>query len=155
MWAHYTGQHTGGVIGFKCIDKPDSLLFSAMQVTYSKEMPRSISVDDLAKSFIGIGIDFNEIINSRDNFKVFSCTKSKQWEYEKEWRCINKAVDPTKTFDLVSIDPREIDSVFLGCRAKNEFRDKVVSFNINELDHVKFYRAEPDNREFNLNFPPI
>jgi len=74
MWAHYTLQHTGFVIGFDTAHPAWTALARRLgppgeptRVTYSDERPRPLRITDTTPEHIWY-------------------TKSSEWGYEREWR---------------------------------------------------------------------
>lgn len=72
MWGHYASDHSGVCIGFDSNQSPFS---DAEDVHYSYERPR-ISTD----------------CQDDELYRKVLFTKSKEWHYENEWRCIKRPV---------------------------------------------------------------
>jgi hypothetical protein len=124
MWSHYAKNHTGFCIGFddEIITSLDETLFSH-EVKYQNEVPAFRYFYD------SIG-DFN---------KAALCTKSKNWEYEKEFRVITQG-NGIRTFNKSLVK-----EVIIGCRAPKELEnyaisclDQNISFS-KMIDHPKKY----------------
>ncbi len=74
MWSHYAGNHRGFCLEF---DTKSELLRKIRKVKYSPAMPTFDLVPMLCDQ------DFDQIID-------LFCTKSSDWEYEREWRAMHK-----------------------------------------------------------------
>jgi hypothetical protein len=132
MWSHYTNNHTGFVIEFD----PDHEFFFAEgaaaemgglhQVQYAAQRPKfdvlfDMSMVDASPEQIKEWVD-----------KVFF-TKSKDWEYEGEWRVLKPLKDATTvhTTDAVDIHLFKlpsacIKSVILGQRMSATLKQEMV-----------------------------
>jgi Protein of unknown function (DUF2971) len=151
MWAHYTAQHTGFVIGFDAahsawvesgrLNGPPG---EPTKVTYSADRPSPAAIADVTPEHIWY-------------------TKSREWAHEREWRVtrrINRAVKTVQTpaGDEVPLHafPREaVREVILGQRAET-----FSEFEILELvtrppyKDVTVLRAEMDPTQFKINIVP-
>jgi hypothetical protein len=151
MWAHYTAQHTGFVIGFDTahpawvasgrLNGPPG---EPTKVMYSADRPNPAAMNDVTPEQIWY-------------------TKSSEWAYEREWRVtrwISRAVKTVKSasgdeIPLHEFPPEAIRNVTLGQRA-----DESLEFMILELvtkppyENVTVQRAELDSKSFRLNIVP-
>lgn len=62
MWSHYSDEHRGMIEKYNCFP-----------VIYSNKMPQRMTLD----------------INNKKELNESILTKSKDWEYEAEWRVID------------------------------------------------------------------
>lgn len=128
MWGHYADKHKGICIGY---ERPEQDFYDVKYTTERTKFP----LYDLA-CVVASCIIFdektlldNEVILKKV-FKTF-LTKSKDWEYEKEIRCLFSL---TNNQNLVDIGegkflykmPNEIEVLYLGCKVKNEQKDQVL-----------------------------
>ena len=142
MWAHYAEEHEGAVIKFKCVPEKKAALCAARQVKYSNEIPlltldHFLQGEKAVKEYI-----LNEML----------LTKSKDWEYEKEWRVILKRKDYGQDDDLWSIFEEEIEAVYLGCRMKEQDKKEIVDIVTNKRKNVNLYESRKSNTEFKVIF---
>jgi hypothetical protein len=104
MWAHYANAHQGVCVGF---DSSADIFGSAQQVKYSAER---VPVDHLNDS-------------PETKLDKSLLTKSIDWSYEEEWRCIDYKNGPGPG----RVNPGAVRSVILGARMsdfkKNQLRD--------------------------------
>lgn len=150
MWAHYTDMHEGAVIKFKCIPEHDTALCAAFQVKYQDEMPRLDSLDDL------VAVIFGEKEPQRDTFKRIAYTKSSEWAYEKEWRCIAYLRDPDgHDFELITVAPQEIDALYLGCRMRDSHKKDLMALLVDDFSNVAVFVAKKNDKMFKLDFERI
>jgi len=135
MWAHYAEMHKGIVIGFK------TEFFSHLhKVTYSAErvtIPFSFSVSDAQFQ--------NAVI-------ALMTTKSRDWEYEHEWRSILSTRNLTKSngMYLLKFPPEAVDSIILGVNIDDSLRKEILA-SILTFPNCKLYRAELHRSRFALN----
>ncbi len=95
MWSHYADRHKGFCIEYR--RSPDNMLADAQKVMYPK--------DDEFRH-----IDyFNPDANKRfEEMSKIVLTKSQRWEYEKEWRILQKGyVQDGLTDDTTECDEEE------------------------------------------------
>ncbi len=159
MWAHYAQQHKGFVIEFNGTDPffnqlPDSLpqgdqLFTHLpsqecgylrKVEYFDERPYHDSVLDLTPTTVLLA-------------------KSKQWEYEQEWRVLqllDKADQIKQTefgnIHLFLIPPSCIKGVILGYQMSEDDKRKISDIikGSERYSHVKLYSASLDEKRYVL-----
>jgi len=158
MWSHYAAQHTGIVIGFKSdhhfinhkLHDNDELRHPR-PVSYSKSRPK---------------INFSEKYMQLDDiFSQFFLTKSREWNYEKEWRVIEASSSASENFNLNNGEtvylfdaPHDaICEVIIGARASDHTKIVIpVMLRLNpSLHHVKLYKARLNPEEFGLSFAEI
>lgn len=157
MWSHYGGNHSGVCIGF---DSELDPFGDAVPVRYSDERSRvsfTSTPDELVERVL--------------------LTKSKHWEYEKEWRVIKRSVgEDERDFyydrfvsgaapldeicELISknagpglydFDVGGVRSIFFGARVSSQRRDEVVEFVIQNSPWIKLFDVELDSNYFWLN----
>lgn len=151
MWAHYAQQHQGFVLEF---DEGHSFFQQEhehpefgrpLKLTYSIERPRQISMTQLTN-------------------QEFFLTKSKEWEYEQEWRMLRLLSDsnikmPTRS-GMVHLFPIPSDCIIgliLGCRMLEKDRNEIRKLLIDDerYHHVRVYQAEINSEAYQLKINPI
>ena len=122
MWSHYGEKHKGACFEYE-VD--DERVFR--RVKYQKKV-RNFELSKLLE--IALGHKFlNEKIDASNDLYDFALkplfTKSKEWEYEKEVRCVfsskemNPDISPFGDFKLLKMPcPKRI---ILGCEASDDF----------------------------------
>lgn len=143
MWAHYAAAHTGFVIGFESPEKilaVESPHRHIAKVTYAAERPSKIT--------------FEEITNDE-----LLLTKSKEWEYEQEWRILDslfsangeasREVPNCWPFRFL---PESVKEVIVGCRADPAFVEKLeaVLDGDDKYEHVDQLRAFRHRKDYKL-----
>lgn len=140
MWSHYANEHKGFIVEFDkehtYFNQNKNNLASLRKVNYDAIRPE-------------IKIDLNE-----NQFEIF-LTKSKEWEYEAEYRVFNKL----KNADLIIGDihlfrfPKDlIKSIYMGVRMEDKNKNAIIKIlkNDNELSHVKLYTLNVSDKSFKL-----
>lgn len=152
MWSHYSDNHKGAVIQLRCIESLDNPICAASKVIYSDTFPSIIpTVQDFVQIQTG-----QRPMDTRDVYTRFVCTKSSQWQYEKEWRLIYPRDNTNKElYEMSRLWPQEIDAVYLGCKISDEDRIDILNLLTGELNHVRAYQASMDKRCYSLNFEQI
>ncbi|HEX4954822.1 MAG TPA: DUF2971 domain-containing protein [Thermoanaerobaculia bacterium] len=151
MWAHYTAQHTGFVIGFDMahpawvasgrLNGPPG---EPRKMMYSTDRPSPAAMNDVAPEHIWY-------------------TKSSEWAYEHEWRVTrwtSRAVKLVKSatgdeIPLHEFPPEAVRDVILGQSA-----DELLEFMTLDLitkppyENVTVRRVELDSSRFRFNIVP-
>ena len=162
MWGHYADSHRGIVIGF---NKNSYFYQNARNVTYKKAIPR-IKGELLKTPLLNNSCALKEL-------NQIMLTKSKDWKYEKECRCI---IDVEKEYKAFSSDisncPPEfyeelktfqdyvhvpfyeecIDSIYLGNKISDNDEMDILSVIGKCYPHVKVYKAYLSNTSFKMYF---
>ena len=141
MWSHYADDHKGAVIEFHA-QLEDSAFILAQPVRYVSTMP----------------VYTHEMMKERradELFDMITLTKSKIWEYEKEWRIVATMRDKSKDYELLRFPPEEIAAVYLGCRITDEYKKEIIEITNNKYENVEIYQARIHEREFTLAFDPV
>ena len=147
MWAHYSDNHRGFCVGIdtsRLLELQLSLategpLLSLQKVIYSDEIPM---------------INFFEsmISDHRDQDTLtLLCTKSTHWSYEQEFRLIYW--DTVNT--ALTIGHDAIVEVVLGCRIRDEDKEKILSILEEKQCSAVVYKAEKHNSVFGLHLERI
>ncbi|MHB1247000.1 MAG: DUF2971 domain-containing protein [Sulfuriferula sp.] len=147
LWAHYTEEHTGGVIQLR-LDSSSPYLALAQPVEYSRDLPPSATPSDYATYLLG------EPSSAEGLMKRQILVKSYGWGYEREWRIPMKK-DLMDDNGCTTIRPEDIDAIYLGCRMKVENKRTILDLVESRYKNVTVYQAIKDENEFRLNFIPI
>lgn len=145
MWSHYANEHKGGVIEFVHVKETDSPLQAAKQVIYTSSVP----------SFEFIDIIRNDMEIRRKIIDAFTLTKSKQWEYEKEWRVLWRLSDHAKKYDIIPFAEKEVGAVYLGCRMTEADKAEIMGIVSQKYPWASVYQAGIERGEFSLKFVKI
>jgi len=134
MWAHYAGNHTGIVLGFRHLPKLDTPFMATQPVTYSRQAPVA-----------GSGIDFllyGHTPELRKKILNAVCyTKSYRWEYEKEWRAITwRPEEKGKEYGDYKFFPEELESVCFGAKFDNSRLNEVKDIILAQYSNCSLYR---------------
>lgn len=145
MWAHYSGGHTGLVVGLTTDCEPLSIPGKLWRVTYDAER---------AKFNLAWLPDSKEY---KDYVHQLVATKSAHWQYEQEWRqffalrnCSMERHDDCALYFL-PIPPPLIVKVILGCRCSEATEETVRrALAKPQLQHVVLERAVLHENKFEL-----
>lgn len=163
MWAHYTQNHQGAVIQFECIPELDNVLCAAMKVNYVTDPPViAKTIDDYIRYLTGQ----TNTVNHESLFYDLYLSKSDHWKYEKEWRVfippnlINPIIPKDAygneiLFDLISFNPKEIHSIYFGCKMSEDNRQKIETCLSGDFEHVKKYNCIRNEKKYKLEFVEI
>jgi Protein of unknown function (DUF2971) len=129
MWAHYGGRYKGFCLEFDTTYEPFSKLY---KVKYVHEIPK-----------IKIGSFYeNEVELIRDLY----CTKSKSWEYEKEWRCIHQNVQ------RFTYEAAALKAVYFGPDIEQESLEIICLILRGQNPNVEYWRGQKSKERFNVEF---
>lgn len=145
MWAHYADHHRGTVLEFDPQHEffnrrlnPQDDFRHFRKVVYTRDRPNIFLTDSNAVDFFYF--------------------KSKEWEYEQEWRLIVPLGDCSQRIEqplgnpicLFKIPPGCVHGVIIGCRMPEPQKfalAKLVRKNP-EFSHISFQQAEADKHVF-------
>lgn len=139
MWAHYTGSYAGFCIEYdfsNCLDI--DFLKGIQKINYSNKRPIYGEMD--------IPVIENAILT----------TKSKEWEYEKEWRCIyklNYEFANERIYPVLNVK-NYIKAIYLGCKMSEENKKLIYDY-YKDSTSVKIYEMKISQNTFDIEFEPI
>ncbi|MBH8559866.1 DUF2971 domain-containing protein [Hymenobacter negativus] len=134
MWAHYSDSHRGLCLKFDVAADPDAFVFP-FKVKYRDNYPR------LNHIRAPEGASVREMVT----------TKSKDWEYENEYR-VMKFQDA----GLHSFKKAALVGVTFGCKASDAFIKEIKTLAAdNGFEHLTFDKAYPSQAKFAVSIRPI
>lgn len=162
MWSHYADYHKGFVLAYE----KDALKQATCRNKDGETIPSTLKLDKIRyqMQMRDYGEFFYEylptiykgvppVLYSRFLVEMLF-TKTKEWEYEKEWRLCSVPGDFTRPdpVDCLSIRPW---AVFLG--AKMPAKQKWQLYNIAKKKGIAVFEVWPNNLspEFRLNFQKV
>ena len=129
MWSHYSGHHRGICLEFAV---NNSKFARAQKVDYKQEYPALL------------------LHKEEDQMRLL-VIKSDVWGYEQEFRLIcprftNVATPLLMDGDYLSIGPRDLKSIIVGCQAKDETIKVIKGLVEEHAPHVavRYARRAPD-----------
>lgn len=136
MWAHYGDSYKGCMLGFQHIDELSTPFGAAEKVRYTNEAP-----------IIGSAVDFLLYGPSSEQKKetrlAIYHTKTKDWEYEKEWRVIHKVNPGGDTlYTDFKFYPSELKSITFGLRLSPEIKAEILKLISSQYAHCELYQLE-------------
>ncbi len=164
MWSHYAKNHTGVVIKFECLRELDTPLCIAQQIDYVPNPPIIASLEDYIPYITGQ--DKTKINHDLLIYKLFQ-SKSVHWQYEKEWRIWIPPLDMESPsiprdskgneilFELRPYYPKEIHSIYFGCKIDDVDRQKIEKELTGDFQHVNKYLCVRSEKEYKLDFELI
>ena len=130
MWSHYADSHTGICIGFDINKVFDTVKGTFRNVLYQTNLPIK---------------RFNDKVEQFVTNLLF--TKSKDWEYEDEYRII-KINAANSTFKI----PLEaIVDITLGCKFPIEDKKEIIAIVKSKIPSCKIHEATLSKTKFELN----
>ncbi len=152
MWAHYADHHRGAIIEYAPSIEKDSVFLASRRVKYSTSRP--MPYKDAAAMVSGLEQSSEETV--RDIVDRLVYTKSKDWEYEQEYRLyIPSMISPNQKFTTLKFHPEELTAIYLGCRMGDRDISQIneMAKTINPL--VKLYKSIIAPREYRVIYQEI
>ena len=129
MWSHYADSHKGFCI--KLLDDGKEMFIArAMEIKYSEHYP---IVNLITEDY-------------KTRFTKTLLTKSKHWEYEKEWRIIDHENMP----GIQRFPPRLLVGVIFGCRMSEKHKGLMREWCANHKTDISFYQAREASGAYSL-----
>ncbi|MEI7340470.1 DUF2971 domain-containing protein [Pectobacterium brasiliense] len=142
MWGHYADSHRGFVLEFDV----NNGFFNQRknqkdEYGYLREVKYKEDIDIL-----------DPIAGDASNYFL---SKSKDWEYEREWRMLlptHQANQKINLYDLFSFPASAIKSVILGCKATIEFEHEIKTLltEDEEYSHVNLFKCIRSNERYEV-----
>lgn len=159
MWSHYANNHSGLVIAFDEThefftarrSEPDEI-GGLHKINYTIERP---TFDVLVEP---------NLEEPRVWMEKLFFTKSREWEYEQEWRMVKSLKDATKVIEntegnihLYSLPPTCITGIILGQKMTANARSEIIEFvgNDNRYSHAAISEALSSGRDYKIEIVPI
>lgn len=118
MWSHYADKHKGFCIEYNLRKSTDyAFLVSLLPVIYSSHRPT------IPRGLVTTLFDVSKREESTEALICAALTKSKAWEYEKEWRFTY--YDSTNRFSNRKFPIDCISKVILGCKTAPQYKDEI------------------------------
>ncbi len=134
MWAHYGGCYRGFCLEFKT----DFEMFDRLkQVHYSPDIPRI----DVATCLIE---------NDFDHIADLYCTKSINWQYEREWRLIHQKAGTSYVYS-----PEALKALYFGPNIDAHMMEILCLIIQGQNPQVEFWRGHLSKSEFKVEFEKV
>ncbi|PKQ79185.1 hypothetical protein CJP16_09245 [Aeromonas sobria] len=131
MWGHYSGKHTGFCLEF---NTEDEIFERARKVIYVDDMPKLNVLSVYGKGQRG------------DILDLF-CTKSKSWEYEKEWRCIHNEAGTAYTYSADALT-----AVYFGPKINPHMLEIICLILQGQNSNIRFWEGKRSEHTFKVEF---
>lgn len=136
MWSHYASEHKGMCLEFER---------SHNSVLANNEKTKPMSYNDNYPSIKANSI-LNEVDTLSNKIRILH-SKSKDWEYEQEWRHIVERGDKLYPW------PAALKSVYFGCKA--DLSDIHLIKSVITDSSVKYYKGNLYSSKFDVYFESI
>jgi hypothetical protein len=152
MWSHYADGHRGVVLELRPIIERGTATLFAHPVVYSTEVPVAATLEE----YVGFLTGEKLKPDASNAFEKSAYTKSSVWNYENEWRILDKStVVGEEPFADRVFYPQELAAVFLGCRMLPEDREAVIATASNWETPVLLSQMKDERIRFELTSEPI
>lgn len=133
MWSHYADGHKGFCLEFDASFAPFN---KAFKVEYSDSFP---SIDFISILLEGKKFDRRALISL--------LTKYTCWEYEKEWRILNRK---SKSFYPYKVDA--LKAVYFGASIEKSNIENIYLILQRQNSDVAFYKAKRSSKKYEIKF---
>lgn len=143
MWSYYASGHTGYCLGFS-FEEPWTYIESETGLGFKTE-PFEVNYQD---EYPTVDAEF-QLNNptAKDRFiKSALLTKSKEWEGEKEWRCLRPATQSGHQF----FPPSALKKVVLGAKMESKRRAAILEMTCGRRQWPDVYDAKTEDTKFRL-----
>lgn len=150
MWGHYADKHKGICIGY---NRPPKDFYDVEYVIKRVKFPLYNLACIVASYII---FDEEPVLESevllKKGLRTF-LTKSKDWEYEKEVRCLFSLTNNQKFIDIgggkfLYKMSNEISSIYLGCKVTNEQKEQIIK--LAKEKNIKVYQFLESSEKYKL-----
>ncbi|PPD17246.1 MAG: hypothetical protein CTY27_04235 [Methylotenera sp.] len=131
MWSHYGGRYRGFCLAFSTEFEP---FHKMKQVEYQVDMPKIDLIPILLND------DYEQII------QLF-CTKSKSWEYQKEWRCIHNVAGM-----LFGYESNSLKAIYFGPDIELASLEIICLILRGQNESVELWQGTRSPSKFEVNF---
>jgi hypothetical protein len=131
MWSHYTGGGSGFCLEFDTQFQPFDKSFP---VAYTKEVPEVDPLEILRR-------------DAAKSVTVVLTTKSRHWEYEREWRVIHDKAETNFTYEAAALV-----GIYFGTEILPSSLEIICLIIQGQNPNVKFFKAERSSTEYKLVF---
>lgn len=133
MWSHYAGHYKGFCLEFRTDTEPFQKI---RPVKYSIQMPAFDLVAMLCDR------DFDQVMD-------LFCTKSLDWQYEREWRAIHEEAGTAYTYPAEALT-----GVYFGPEASYTAIEIIALVLAGQNEHVKLWTGTRSRSNFSVEFKP-
>lgn len=149
MWSHYADNHRGFCVKYKMDfqkkDNYNQIRCGLFPVNYTSKVPKISPRELMRLKFNNNDLELNKPV-LKTAFKTLT-TKSRFWNYEKEWRLIISSYDS----DILTNNVMEfvdIEAIYLGCRIEENLKNHLVHFADN--NKINIFQTKQSNEMFEL-----
>lgn len=133
MWSHYSKAHTGYCVGFNSYNLNKLCEGTLERVSYESEIPKIPLLNDKSESVINF-------------LRTILFTKSKIWEYEKEFRITKNAFSQKK----MNFSSDCIDEIIFGCSMKHKSKLDILNIIEHQYSNALVYEMILHKKEYKI-----
>lgn len=156
MWAHYADSHRGVCVGF-CTNHLEDF---STQIFKDKRFPGGLYKVNYVDDYPVIDL-FDPKRVPGVGFMIAVTTKSRNWEYEEEYRLLVTRPGPLRNYVLrdddrpYALGDEAIVSVIMGCRMPPEQREEVKAVLRKKSAKIDLFHARVKDTRFGLDFEKV
>ena len=176
MWAHYADSYSGMCVEYDFSKLNDSILYHLFPIFYSETKILNNPFENTIRELDDLKRTNAENVFPEDTCNLINITsafliKSKEWEYEKEWRIIATYPHIHNYFDEIEDDEDAkslyeiknqyisvescIKSVYLGPKMKRRIKDHIKEICKNKLNNIPVYEARISKEKYEIEFVQV
>lgn len=156
MWAHYADSHRGVCVGFRT----DYLEDFSTQIFKNKGFPGVFYKVKYVDDYPVIDL-FHPKRVPGEGFNIAVTTKSRNWEYEAEYRLLLTRSGPLRNHVFTDEDrtyalgDEAIASVIMGCKMSAEHREDVKAVLRKKRSEIDLFEARMKETSYDLDFEKV
>ena len=136
MWGHYSSGHRGICVEYDTLELGSNSSKVVIPVTYTEKLPALTTINEVKIMF---------------SFLQIMRTKSSDWSYEREWRCIQdvSACGDNLTAKGALLDSSAPTAVYVACKADEALIESLKAICTDSLN-IPLYKMIKSNDEYKL-----
>lgn len=153
MWSHYANSHQGVAMRFRSIPEQDSQFGMARPMQYLNNVPSQFSEEDMIRGFLEPTSEMWDLQTKIMDKIVY--TKSKDWEYEQEWRIYGgHGVDMAAEFEDLPFNRDELDGVIFGLKTTDSDKEDMMRLAA-KYPNARFFQVNRNRSAFDLSITAV
>lgn len=148
MWYHYGARYEGVAIAYDCQSASDTMFAIAKPMVYSDDIPLAMSSEDWVQLATG------QVDTPRDALTARYFTKSREWQYEHEYRIAIVSRDEDK-YHYTKMVTQEFGGLVFGTRTTEEWRAKLTKAARDWRADCRLWKASLNRERFGFELTEI
>jgi len=119
------------------------------KVEYAAKPPGFFSIEEFFDDLFTV-----RRLNPQELSRRYVCSKSDHWEYEQEWR-VWYPLSNTERYDDMPLCPEELAAIYLGCKSKPDFRDRIRRLRDKKFPATRIFQATKHDYLYGVQYTAV